>query len=237
MPFDPGALPRLLETFYPVVTPANLALARQEFPDWFGGGVLFGSKGDKLRLPDGREYDLILASGGPIAGRRWQATLIDPTAVSADDVFARDEGSLTTIDEDVWTPVHESTFTGLIGQFVSDTRGVDAAYDRASRPVVDLLGVDIDAELTPHEADLIASQRADRATLHELYALDEVHAGDALDLDTDGAARDVGDVQNAHRGLSPRIDDGAREFPPEPPLPGDVNPRDRDRSIPPRRQG
>jgi hypothetical protein len=33
MAFDPGTLPQLLAAFYPVVTPANLALARQEhFP-------------------------------------------------------------------------------------------------------------------------------------------------------------------------------------------------------------
>jgi hypothetical protein len=63
MAFDPGTLPQLLAAFYPVVTPAHFALARQEHPDWFGDGVIFGSKGDKLRFPDGRQYDCIQPPG------------------------------------------------------------------------------------------------------------------------------------------------------------------------------
>jgi hypothetical protein len=223
MSFNPGLLPGLLDAFYPVVTPAHFALAKAEHPAWFDDGVIFGSKGDKLRFPDGRQYDCIQNAGLSVDKRRWQCVLIDPTAVSSDDPFARDEGSLTTIDEDVWTPAHDTTFTGLVGQFVSDTRGMDDALARAQRPVITLVGVDPDAILSPHEADVIASQRADRARLKDLYALDEVAAGDAADLGTDGAARDVHDVQAAHHALSPRIDAGAREIPVEPlNVPGDV---------------
>jgi hypothetical protein len=124
----------------------------------------------------------------------------------------------------VWTPASDSTFTSLVGQFVTDTRGMDDALEHAQRPVIALVGVDPDAVLSPHEADVVNSQRADRARLKDLYAVDEVAAGDAGDLGTDGAARDVRDVQAAHHALSPRIDAGVREIPVEPiNVPGDVH--------------
>jgi hypothetical protein len=71
-PFDPFALLSMLLAFYPAVSPAAFAQARRERPEYFAGGSIIGSKGDKLQLPDGRVFDCIFASGGPLSGQRWQ---------------------------------------------------------------------------------------------------------------------------------------------------------------------
>jgi hypothetical protein len=63
-PFDPVALLAMLQAFYPTPSGAALAQARAERPEYFAGGELFGSKGDKLRLGDGRVFDCIFAAGG-----------------------------------------------------------------------------------------------------------------------------------------------------------------------------
>jgi hypothetical protein len=98
-PFDPDALVAMLQAFYPVPSGAALAQARAERPAYFANGTLFGSKGDKLQLPDGRVFDCILASGGPVAGRRWQALPVTPG--TGDDPFPLEIGPLTPVDETV----------------------------------------------------------------------------------------------------------------------------------------
>lgn len=99
-PFDPAALLAMLLAFYPVVSAAAFSQARAERPEYFAGGVIFGSKGDKLRLPDGRQFDCIKAAGGPASGRRWTCSLIDPTAPGEPDPFPLEDGPLVPADED-----------------------------------------------------------------------------------------------------------------------------------------
>ena len=99
-PFDPAALVAMLLVFYPVVSAAAFSQARAEHPTYFAGGVIFGSKGDKLRLPDGREFDCIQAAGGPASGRHWMCSLIDPTDPGTPDPFPLEDGPLVPADED-----------------------------------------------------------------------------------------------------------------------------------------
>src|SRR4051812_36178944 len=105
----------MLRAFYPEVTPANFALARSVRPEYFAGGVIFGTKGDKLRLPDGRVFDCIVNAGLSVALRSWAPQLVDPTAGGADDPFALEEGRLTPLDEDFTLPPRDdSGFTALV---------------------------------------------------------------------------------------------------------------------------
>lgn len=97
-PFDPIALLAMLQAFYDVVGPAALARARRERPDYFAAGEIIGTSGDKLRLPDGRIFDLIFDVLG--VHTRWQAIEIGtgPGAPDVDDPFALEAGPLVPID-------------------------------------------------------------------------------------------------------------------------------------------
>ena len=97
-PFDPVALHAMLDAFYPTVSAAHLARARSERPEYFAGGVLFGSKGDKLKLPDGREFDLIFAAGGYVGQQRWQVIPAGPGGTA--DGLVDEPGALVPIDVD-----------------------------------------------------------------------------------------------------------------------------------------
>jgi hypothetical protein len=126
-------------------------------------------------------------------------------------------------------------FTGLVGQALRDLGGVNARLDTIARPITDTGGANPDSDLSGHEADLVASQRADRATLSTLYATDELHGGDAVNLGADGTLGDLRDVQSAHTALSPRIDSGASEIPHEPVImPDDQKDHPRDWPHPPK---
>jgi hypothetical protein len=59
-PFDPVALTAMLRAFYPLASAADLARARRERPEYFGGGRLGGADGTLLELPDGRIYRVML---------------------------------------------------------------------------------------------------------------------------------------------------------------------------------
>lgn len=59
-PFDPIALTIMLRTFYPFATPADLARARRERPEYFAAGRLRGHDGTLLELPDGRLFQIVL---------------------------------------------------------------------------------------------------------------------------------------------------------------------------------
>jgi hypothetical protein len=51
-------------------TPDDLRRAFAENPDAFHGAQQFGSKGDKIRFADGKEFDVIQAAG--LGGTGWQ---------------------------------------------------------------------------------------------------------------------------------------------------------------------
>jgi hypothetical protein len=114
-PFDPVALVAMLVAFYPVVSAAAFLRARSERAEYFAGGTIFGSKGDKLRLPDGREFDCIVAAGGPVSGRRWQCSLIDPNAPGGVDPFPLEDGPLAPLDEEIQIfPGDDESFEALV---------------------------------------------------------------------------------------------------------------------------
>jgi len=50
----------MLRAFYPFATAAELARARRERPEYFGGGRLGGTDGTLLYLPDGRVFQVML---------------------------------------------------------------------------------------------------------------------------------------------------------------------------------
>jgi hypothetical protein len=137
-PFDPFALLSMLLAFYPAVSPAAFAQARRERPEYFAGGSIIGSKGDKLQLPDGRVFDCIFASGGPLSGQRWQVLDVTNATASGSDGFALEAGPLTPLDEQ--TPLASLTatsFEGIVADELSafgDSDGLlHAAADAAAR--------------------------------------------------------------------------------------------------------
>jgi hypothetical protein len=129
-PFDATALLVMLLAFYPTVSGAELARARRERPEYFASGVLFGTKGDKLRLPDGRVFDLIANAGGLPGTQRWQ--VIEP-GPGTDDPWPLEPGPLTPIDAsgvDV-PPGERTTFQGLVADAIGAIGGSDAALQSA----------------------------------------------------------------------------------------------------------
>jgi hypothetical protein len=117
-PFDPVALVVMLVTFYPIVSRRELARARFERPDYFAGGVLFGTHGDKLRLPDGRIFDLIFnVDNAPGEPPRWQC--IEPGPAS-DEPWPLEPGPLTPLDPELppfpsFEPFFEPLVSAAIG--------------------------------------------------------------------------------------------------------------------------
>jgi hypothetical protein len=103
-PFDPTALLVMLLTFYPDVSPAALALARRERPDYFAGGTLGGSHGDKFTTPDGRGWDLIFDVENATGQRRWQVLEVTNQGGGDDAQFPLEPGPLTPIDATQFPP-------------------------------------------------------------------------------------------------------------------------------------
>jgi len=121
-PFDPWALLAMLNAFYPIVSVANLQRARQERPEYFAGGRLGGSKGEKLFLPDGRVWDLIYAAGGPASAMRWTIQDVTDAAPGAPDPFPLEDGPLAPLDETIVFPMPGG------GSFVSLVAGELEAF-------------------------------------------------------------------------------------------------------------
>jgi hypothetical protein len=135
-PFDATALLVMLLAFYPTVSGAELARARRERPEYFAAGVLFGTKGDKLQLPDGRVFDLIANAGGLPGTQRWQ--VIEP-GPSVDDPWPLEPGPLTPIDASgADTPPGErTTFQSLVAGAIDAIGGSDAALQSAGSRMSD----------------------------------------------------------------------------------------------------
>jgi hypothetical protein len=113
-PFDAVALVAMLVAFYPAPTVAHLRRARDERPEYFAGGILFGSAGEKLRLPDGRVFDLIFDAGG--AAAHWQALDVTDSGPAPDDLFPLEEGPLVPLDAETPGPVAPvDSFAALVG--------------------------------------------------------------------------------------------------------------------------
>lgn len=130
-PFNPTALLVMLLTFYPIVSPAELARARRERPDAFAGGVLGGSHGDKMTLPDGRVWDLIYDVENATGRRHWQ--VIQPgDGGGGDPLFPLEPGPLTPIDEAQWPrPTPDLVFLPLVAGALAELAGDGPLLDTA----------------------------------------------------------------------------------------------------------
>lgn len=175
-PFDQAALLGMLLAFYPVVSVANLRTARQERPDYFGGGTLGGTSGEKLFLPDGRIFDLIFAVEDPTR-RRWQ--VIDVTAGGDEpNPFPLEPGPLEPLDADLFPePTPQPLFEALVGDGIRelwDAEGVagdaetrfaeasssedfEASYDNDVEPARGRL----EEQIASHDALDVGGQRAE----------------------------------------------------------------------------
>jgi hypothetical protein len=136
MPFDPGAMVTMLQAFYPVPTVANLRRASQERPDYFAGGTLFGSCGEKLLLPHGQAWDLMYDCGGLNA--RWQAIDVTAGGGPSDDPFALDPGPLDRLElPDATPPVPDDTFTQIVAGALRELGASDDQLQLAGTVLVE----------------------------------------------------------------------------------------------------
>lgn len=187
-PFDGAALLVMLLTFYPVVSVANLRLARAERPEYFAAGVLFGTHGEKLRLPDGRVFDLIFDVDGP--GRRWQ--VIDVTA--GDDggpsPWPLEPGPLTPIDPElVLPPPIDRAFEALVSGHLADVDNSTRALDQSRE--------DLASAGDGTEADGVYEESAGAAAAaleDHVRMYDELDPSDVI-TQTDGLGGRIGDAQ------------------------------------------
>lgn len=197
--FDPDALVAILRAFYPVVSVATLRRARAERPESFAGGELFGTHGEKLRLLDGRVYDLIFDVDGP--GAAWQA--IDVSAGGPETVgpYPLEPGPLGYVDVERFPlPIERHDFEQLVGQ--------------AALALGDVDGRLVDAETT------IASESSP-APMIAAYERDVGRAGRGLEGQRASVhALDISDVVGETEGLGHVV--GAREA--EIPNPDEVPP-------------
>lgn len=172
-PFDPIALLAMLQAFYPVVGPAALSRARRERPDYFSAGALIGTSGDKLRLPDGRIFDLIFDVNGPFT--RWQAIDVGTgPGADVDDPFALEAGPLMPIDLSAWVssgpsaPVFVPLMAGAVAELgaadvMLGTAASDVAHGSDKGPIQDDWARFIDPALEHLAAEGYALNAADPA--------------------------------------------------------------------------
>lgn len=132
-PFSPAALVVMLVTFYPDVSAAALVRARLERPEYFAGGVLGGSHGDKMSLPDGSGWDLIYDVENATGNRHWQCIPAGGDATAGDPTFALEPGPLVPIDQAQWpAPSPQAVFLPIVADAFSDLTGVDALLASAA---------------------------------------------------------------------------------------------------------
>jgi hypothetical protein len=225
-PFDAAALLAMLRAFYPTVSGAELARARSERPEYFAGGVLFGTHGDKLRLPDGREFDLIFASGGAPGAQRWQ--VIEPGPAGDADPYALEEGPLAYLDPaHVALPTVAPVFEPLVAAALAPLAGDDNVLGAASSTVAEGAAAAGNADAGAQELD-----DAERA-------VDEIErarsAGEVAEVleQSDGmhAAIDTTDAEHDQAPPEPRLPDPPDPIPypsnePPPPESGGSQPHD-----------
>jgi hypothetical protein len=217
-PFDPIALLVMLLAFYPAVSAAAFAQARVERPEYFSGGVIFGSKGDKLRLPDGRAFDCIIAAGGPASGRHWSVSLIVEDPNAEPDIFALGDGPIAPLDELDTVPAPSlDTFASLVAGELAALDGADTVLDSAATAVAEFDG---GADLEDASAQLL-----DPAAVHHAAtraALD--HDDPAEELESAGLTRDTIDARLSEYD-DPPPDEAPEIDPGENPPPPDVPPQ------------
>jgi hypothetical protein len=205
-PFNGAALLAMLLAFYPTVSGSELARARRERPEYFAAGVLFGSKGDKLQLPDGRVYDLIANAGGAPGTQRWQ--VIEP-GPGSDEPWPLEPGPLTPIDVAAITPApsDDSTFETLVSGAIGEIDGSDRTLDQARSTLADGATAGGLGDDGGHELDDVAEATAE---------IERARSADA-----------IGDILGQSDGMSAAIEttDAAHDDPPpDPQLPPPPDP-------------
>lgn len=133
--FDPVAMEAMLKAFYPIVGPAAFARARAERPAYFAGGVIIGTHGDALLLPDHRIFDCIFDVLGPHT--RWQCILAEGGGADPDDPWKLEPGPLVPIDLSEWAPGQPvPIFRSLVAQHLAPLGSTDAILNTAYREVL-----------------------------------------------------------------------------------------------------
>jgi hypothetical protein len=177
IPFDPGALLAILLTFYPTVSVSELQRARRERPEYFAGGELTGSKGEKLVLADGRCFDLIYALGDPFADHRWQVVECGDGGAGGADWFPLEPGPLRLIDGSAWpapapAPFFEPLVSGALEHLPlleNGVAGAELTIAESSSPAT--FENDYHRTLGGIEGVIVGSR----------YMLEGVNAGELLD--------------------------------------------------------
>lgn len=188
-PFDPIALVAMLRAFYPVVSPAAFARARAERPEYFAGGVITRTNGDKLRLPDGRIFDCIINSGGAPGTTFWTANDVTNDPGGPVDPFALEDGPLAPIDEAlVIIPPSGESFEQLVSGELEGLGASDDVLHQAAAAVTEFGGAAaLDAAW---EREMVPAIEQHQAALDALDANDitsELEAAEAHGATIDGA--------------------------------------------------
>lgn len=202
-PFDPIALLAMLRAFYPSPSAAALERARRERPEYFAGGEIVSTGRDKIRLPDGRVFDLIYDVDGLAGGPAWQ--VIEPGTGGDPDAIVLEPGPLVPIDvDDTVPPILATGFAEFAGPHLG--------------------------ELGHHERAIEAPQNilagaANPDGLHATYDHELAPGGNALD----NHLRTIGELDPSQErsntsGLEGRIGDIQRDYPdPDTTAPPDLN--------------
>lgn len=214
MPFEPGAMVAMLKSFYPVVTIANLRRAQQERSEYFGGGALFGSCGEKLRLPTGQVWDLMFDCGGLNA--HWQAIEPGEGGGGGDDPFSLEPGPLDVLElPEIVPPVPDGAFTQLVADAIRELGASDDILHQAGTVLVEAnapsgLGDALSAALDD-------AMRAQRDQQHEVEsfrpedvarAADDAHAvtDTRPGMPSDSELNPTAEVEPGDPGPPPRDD-------------------------------
>lgn len=214
MPFDPDAMVAMLTGFYPTPTIANLRRAYTERPDYFAGGRLFGSCGEKLLLPTGRAWDLMFDCGGPRA--RWQAIDVTDGGSGADDPFALETGPLDPLElPDILAPVRDDAFTQLVADALRELGASDDVLHGAATTLIEAGAPSgLGDALTSALDDAVRAQRDQQHEIESFRPEDVAQAAEDGRLVTDarpgmpddGDLDPTADVEPGDPGPPPRDD-------------------------------
>lgn len=209
-PFDPIALLAMLTGFYPQVSVANLQRARRERPEYFAGGTLGGSKGEKLFLPDGRVFDLIFAAGGPASAQRWQVLDVTHDTGGEPDPFPLEPGPLSPLDELApLPPIAGGSFVSLVAEELEGFGDSDGQLARAGQDAIEGAAR---VTIEPAFDRLVAPAHERHAALRRALDLDDP----ADELEAAGLTRGVIDAAVSEYDEDPP-DELAEPDPREPP--------------------
>lgn len=187
-PFDPVALVAMLIAFYSPPSVARLTQARAQRPEYFAGGRLIGTTGEKLLLPDARIFDLIFAADGPVAQRRYQALDVTNDTGGPPDPFPLEPGPLDPLDEDLLiVPPRSTEFTTLVAEELDAFGASDQQLQLAGVAVAEFAGAD---ELEAASEELLGPADEHHAAMRAALDLDDP----AEELEAAGLTRNTIDA-------------------------------------------